>query len=212
MKYDCIIFDCDGVLVDSERLTAQIVTDMVAELGLLLPIAVSLDFFKRGAKMAQTISDIGEFLAHPLPADFEARLRVRSAFEFERNLQAVPGIEMVLDQLDVPFCVASNGPREKMQVTLGTTNLLPRFGDRVFSAYDIGVWKPDPAFYLYAANAMGVEPSSCAVVEDSVTGTKAGVAAGMVVYGFADLTEAAALEAAGAHVFTSMVELLTLLL
>jgi beta-phosphoglucomutase-like phosphatase (HAD superfamily) len=116
-----------------------------------------------------------------------------------------------LFQQALPICVASSGPPEKIKLALHVTNLLPRFEGRIFSSYKIGSWKPAPDLFLYAAKNMGVQPASCTVVEDSVLGVRAGVAARMKVLGYTEQSEATLLEASGARVFYSMYQLPSLL-
>ncbi len=107
----------------------------------------------------------------------------------------------------MPFCVASSGPREKIELSLRVTGLLPHFVGRIFSAYEIGSWKPDPGLFLHAARSMGVEPNVCAIVEDSIPGVQAGLAARMPVFGYALEAESSRLQEAGAHVFNDMRDL-----
>jgi HAD superfamily hydrolase (TIGR01509 family) len=136
------------------------------------------------------------------------------AIAFESDLQAVEGIHAALAAITRPVCVASNGPMAKMQHTLGLTNLLGHFEGRIFSAYDIGVWKPDPGLFLYAARTFGAEPSRCIVVEDSLSGIRAANAAGMRVLGYT-AGNARAMSELGAEctdLFHSMDELPALLL
>lgn len=210
MNFEAVIFDCDGVLVDSELLGNRIVVECAAELGVVLPLAEAVARF-RGAKMADTVAFIERRLGFPLPADFTAEVRRRMAAAFEAELQPVEGIESVLRDLEVPCCVASNGPRDKMEVSLGATGLLPYFHGRIFSAYEVGSWKPAPDLFLHAARSLGVAPENCVVIEDSVLGVQAGAAAGMRVFGYAPAGEGASLGAAGAHPFSRMAELPSLL-
>lgn len=210
MNFEAIIFDSDGTLIDSETLGNQVIVDCVAELGLVLSLEEAVAAF-RGRKMADTLGLIEQRLGRALPEDFLPELRERMALAFEESLQPMPGVPALLDALRVPYCVASNGPHEKMQVSLRATGLLPYFGERVYSAYEVGSWKPEPGLFLYAARSMGVAPERCAVVEDSILGVQAGMAAGMRVFGYAPAGDADGLEAAGARVFSHMDALLPLL-
>jgi HAD superfamily hydrolase (TIGR01509 family) len=210
MNFEAIIFDSDGTLIDSETLGNQVIVDYVAELGLKLSLEEAVAAF-RGRKMADTLNLIEQRLGRALPEDFLPELRERMALAFEAHLQPMPGVPALLDALRVPYCVASNGPHEKMQVSLRATGLLPYFGERVYSAYEVGSWKPEPGLFLYAAHSMGVAPTRCAVVEDSILGVKAGMAAGMRVFGYTPSGDADGLGAAGARVFSHMDELLALL-
>lgn len=176
-----LIFDCDGTLVDSEP---WLVEAMLAEGALYgLPEAARevLDA-QRGAPMSRQIAVVAERSSQPLPADFEDRVRARMAGYFKAHLQPIAGALELVRGLSLPFAVASNGPRHKIELVLGLTGLLPWFEGRIFSAYDIGVWKPAPDLFLHAAQALGFAPADCAVVEDSASGIAAGLAAGMRVF------------------------------
>ena len=178
-----IIFDCDGTLVDSEALANEVLVEAVAEHGLVIPLDEALARF-RGGKMAACIAEIEAQLGHPLPDDFVPHLRARTADAFRQRLQPVDGAVDLVRSLRQPFCVASSGPREKIELSLGLTGLLPYFRDAIFSSYEVGVWKPDPGLFLHAAGAMRVAAADCVVVEDSLPGICAGLAAGMSVLAF----------------------------
>jgi HAD superfamily hydrolase (TIGR01509 family) len=117
----------------------------------------------------------------------------------------------VLQGLHLPFCVASSGPREKIELSLRATGLLPYFRGRIFSAYELGSWKPEPDLFLHAAKVMAVAPARCAVVEDSVKGVRAGIAAGMAVFGYAHPENKARLDYPNVKLFEHMDELLDFL-
>jgi len=206
-----IIFDCDGVLVDSETLGCRAVSEMASELGLTLSVEECEHSF-RGVRMREVLTALENRLGRPLPESFESELRLRMAAAFRNHLRPIAGVRETLGELSIPFCVASNGPMEKMHLTLEIAGLLPRFAGRIFSAYEVGVWKPNPGLYLHAAKSMGAEPSSCIVVEDSIIGVDAAVAAGMNVFGFAPSGDGSELAAHGAVVFTSMKQLPALIL
>jgi HAD superfamily hydrolase (TIGR01509 family) len=210
-SFRLIIFDCDGVLVDSELLTIGVIVEMARDSGLRLTEEQALPLF-RGGRMADCISEIERRLGKPVSDSFVPDLRAKMAEVFKRELRSVDGIEGVLDALRVPICVASSGPPEKIRLSLSITGLLPRFAPNIFSSYEVGVWKPDPGLFLHAARTMGVPAHQCAVVEDSVPGVRAGVAAGMAVFGFSDGTRDEELSAAGATTFSSMADLPQLLL
>jgi len=140
------------------------------------------------------------------------QLRALTAKAFERELLPVQGIEAALDKINLSICVASSGPVEKIQLALRITNLLPRFEGRIFSSYEIGGWKPSPDLFLYAAKKMGVQAQLCTVVENSILGVRAGIAAGMKVLGYSSQSEANKLEEYGAHVFYSIYQLPDLLI
>ncbi len=205
-----VIFDCDGVLVDSEALGHRALTEAVEKLGSTLSMEESTRLY-RGVKMDNIVQSLQQRLGFALPEAFVPHLRERMAELFRTELSIIDGVEQVLDQLSIPNCVASNAPVEKLRLTLGVTGLLPRFEGRIFSAYEVGVWKPDPGLYLHAARAMGADPRSCVVIEDSSIGVEAGVAAGMRVLGFDPAGDGSVLAERGATVFSSMSHLLGLI-
>ena len=180
-RVGAVLFDCDGVLVDSERVAVECIVEFAARHGVELDFKEALDRFT-GARMADTVHEIEKRAGCALPRDFEDRLRDRMAAEFEMRLEPMDGAAALVEALDVPYCVVSNGPRAKMEVTLRVTGLLEHFDGRIVSAYEVGAWKPDPALFLHAARLLGVAPGHCAVVEDSSYGIAAGVAAGMQVF------------------------------
>jgi HAD superfamily hydrolase (TIGR01509 family) len=211
MAYGLVIFDCDGVLVDSELITNRIFAQMLGEIGLRMTLDEVLERFV-GHSMPQCWEIIAGMLGHPLPQRFIDDYGVRTAHALRTELQIVPGVEGVINSLAVPYCVASSGTHEKMHITLGATGLLPRFSGRIFSVTDVARSKPFPDVYLHAAARMGYTPAACAVIEDTPTGVRAGVAAGMTVFGYCAVTPESKLSAAGAHrTFTHMNELPALL-
>jgi HAD superfamily hydrolase (TIGR01509 family) len=178
-----VIFDCDGTLVDSELLGNTVLVEVVAEYGLELTVADALTAF-RGGKMAETVAELERRLGRGLPDDFVAQVRRRTAEAFERSLQPVAGALELVASLSGAKCVASSGPRAKIELSLSLTGLLPHFHQRIFSSYEVGVWKPDPGLFLHAARTLGYAPGECAVVEDSMPGIRAGLAAGMKVFAY----------------------------
>jgi HAD superfamily hydrolase (TIGR01509 family) len=206
-----VIFDCDGVLVDSELITNRVFAQMLQGLGLPLTVDYLFEHFV-GRSMQHCWQEIGRMLGHDVPGAFRDEFQVRSLAALREQVKAVAGVEAVLDWLPVPCCVASSGGHEKMNTTLGATGLLPRFRNRLFSATEVANGKPAPDIFLYAAAKCGVEPARCAVIEDSPAGVRAGVAAGMRVYGYSAHTPARLLRAAGAAgTFTDMARLPELL-
>jgi HAD superfamily hydrolase (TIGR01509 family) len=197
-RFELLIFDCDGVLVDSELITNRVFVGMLNELGLALTLE---DMFERfvGRSMPQCLSMIKELLCHEVPEEFVAEFRVRIAAALKSELKAVPGIESVLESVKLPYCVASSGTHDKMQLTLGLTGLLPKFQGKMFSVTEVAHPKPFPDVFLHAAKQSGVAASACAVIEDTPTGVQAGVAAGMTVFGFCAHTPRHRLLEAGAH-------------
>lgn len=179
-----VIFDSDGTLVDSEVPAMDVLHEMAVAIGLRLTRNEAHAQF-RGVRMADIAAWIGARVPDK-PADFESeftkKYRQTITQRFKENLSPMPGAVELLRNLKIPFGVATNGPREKVQLTLDLTGLLPFVGDRIFSAYDHGSFKPDPALFLLAARSLGHEPQHCAVVEDSVPGLMAGIAAGMHVF------------------------------
>ncbi|MEM7254367.1 MAG: HAD family hydrolase [Pseudomonadota bacterium] len=207
---DAVIFDCDGVLVDSEELAMDVWVEMAAEYGFTLSHADALAAF-RGGEMAKCVAHLESLIGRSVRDDFVPDFRARSAEKFERELKPIPGVIEVLNHLPVPFCVASNGPLEKMDVSLRVCGLDGYFIDRVISAYRVGSFKPAPGLFLAAAARLGANPARCAVVEDSMTGARAGIAAGMSVFTICAASEADAFRSIGTTPFQTMDELIGLL-
>jgi HAD superfamily hydrolase (TIGR01509 family) len=205
-----VVFDCDGVLVDTERLTVGVEARVLTELG--WPHTEE-DVVARwmGRSSAAQLAEVTERLGAETARRFDEVVTAELRTAFERDLTAVEGVPELLDRLGeerVAICVASSGTHERIRLTLGLTGLLDRFGTRIFSAVDVPHGKPAPDLFLHAALSLGVPPASCAVVEDSVYGVQAGVAAGMTVHGFGGgLTSPDLLAQAGAVVFETMADL-----
>ena len=208
--FDLVIFDCDGVLVDSEPIANRELAAYVTELGHPMSVETSVRMFV-GHTMGEVLSIAERLIVRPAPVDFLEELQRRSAAAFARELRPVEGIVEVLDGLPIPSCVASNGSLEKMHSTLGITGLLPRFRERLFCPDNVGVGKPDPRIFLTPADHFGVRPERCAVIEDGVPGVRAARAAGMTVFGYAPDGNGEALRSAGAILFAQMRELPRLL-
>lgn len=186
-----VIFDCDGTLVDSETSGLDVLHGLACAEGLRITRAQA-DVRFRGARMADCVAWIAAQLpdrAHDFDADFTRRVRAATEARFRQGLDPLPGARELLARLTIPFCVATNGPREKVELTLELTGLRPLFGDRVFSAYEVGCFKPAPGLFLHAAQALGELPEHCAVVEDSVPGIQAGLAAGMRVFALCERSD-----------------------
>ncbi len=206
-----VIFDCDGVLVDSEPITNRVFAAMLAEIGLPLPREYLFEHFV-GHSMQHCWDRIGCLLGREVPPEFREQFQTRTTAALRAEVKAVQGIEAVLDRLRVPYCVASSGSFEKMATTLGSTGLWPRFRDRMFSGTEVARGKPSPDIFLHAAARFGIHPRECAVVEDSAAGVAGGIAAGMTVFGFCALTPERRLREAGAHhTFSDMARLPALL-
>lgn len=180
MAVKLVIFDCDGVLVDSEGLSGDVLVEVSTEHGLPMLAEEAISTF-RGMRMQECVDAIEAALGRRLPERFVGDYRDRVAAAFRDRLRSIDGAVDVISTMSLPFCVASSGPRDKIESSLAIAGLRPHFGDRIFSAYEVGHWKPDPRLFLHAASVMGVEPADCLVVEDSLPGLRAGVAAGMQV-------------------------------
>ena len=172
MKYKCIIFDCDGVLVDSEPIANQMLITMATELGVDIDMNFAINHFI-GKSLYTCMETISQFGKIKLPDTFEKEFRKRSFEKFKKELQPIPGIKNVLKKLELPFCVASSGPVNKIELNLKTTGLYSFFKGKIFSCYMVNKWKPEPDVFLLAAKTMGFEPEECLVVEDSHPGITA---------------------------------------
>ncbi|CAL9494011.1 HAD family hydrolase [Streptomyces sp. enrichment culture] len=213
MRYDLVIFDNDGVLVDSEPISNRLLAGYLTELGHPTSYEDSVRDYM-GSAMHRVHDLVLERTGRRLPKDFDEVFHARVFAAFERELRPVPGVTDVLEKLaadGVPYCVASSGSHERIRVGHRTTGLDRWFTDeRIFSSEDVGRGKPAPDLFLYAAERMGVAPGRCVVVEDSPLGVQAAVAAGMDVYGFTAMTPPERLEGAG-RLFADMGELAGLL-
>lgn len=210
---DLVIFDCDGVLVDSERLAVRIEAELLSDLGWALTEADILERFV-GRSDAYQLAEIERALGRRVP-EWEALCETGLREAFHAELVAVDGIVDALDALDaltIPACVASSGTPEKLAFTLGLTELYERFEGRIFSGTEVADPKPAPDLFLHAAAAMGADPIRCVVVEDSRYGVEAARAAGMASLGYAGgLTPAGWLEGPGTVVFDDMADLVALI-
>lgn len=181
MKYKCIIFDCDGVLVDSELITAEVIVSMAENLKLNITLDFALHEFL-GKSLNEVMQYIKKLNNGFLPLDFESEYRRRTFEAFKNELKPIQGIHSVIQGLKIPFCVASSGPMKKIHNNLTTVGLIDMFKGKIFSCYEIQRWKPDPDIFLYAAKKMGFKPDECAVIEDSAVGVKAALAGGFDVF------------------------------
>jgi HAD superfamily hydrolase (TIGR01509 family) len=205
--FELVIFDCDGVLVDSERIGVRVEAEYLAELGWPLTEAEIVERFmgRTDEYMHQAIQ---AQLGCRLPADWKAQFQRRYREAFTADLRPVDGVLEALDQITVPTCVASAGNHDKLRFTLGRTGLYERFQGRIFSGYEVANGKPAPDLFLHAAARMGAEPARCAVVEDSRFGVEAARTAGMRAFGYAGgLTPPERLEGHGTVVFQDMRQL-----
>ena len=207
---DLVIFDCDGVLVDSERLSIRVDKVYLDRLGWPMDEAEIVERFV-GRSDADMRAEIEAHLGGPIPPDIDEEFERTYRETFERELTAVDGIELALDAIaaaGLGVCVASSGGHAKIRRSLELTGLSRHFDDRIFSATDVARGKPAPDLFLHAADAMGAEPERTAVVEDSAHGVAASVAAGMTTLAYAGgVTPAARLAGPGVEVFDDMREL-----
>lgn len=207
-----VIFDCDGVLVDSEALACRVVSEVLAGYGLALSPEACTERFT-GISNADMYARIEAEWGRPLPDDFEATLIARDAEVLGDRLRPVAGVAEALARIADPLCVASSSTLERTRASLTLTGLIDRFEPHLFSADQVANGKPAPDLFLFAGRAMGVAPASSVVVEDSIAGVGAGCAAGMRVLGFAGASHCtpetpARLRAAGADtVFDDMSQL-----
>ncbi len=210
--YTLTIFDCDGVLVDSEDAANRVMVEMLAGIGFEIGLADCMARFV-GKSMATVQAEVAEETGLAFPPGWTEEIRARTIETLQRErVAAIPGIREVVAAHRAarrPYCVASSGRVEKMHATLGSAGLMPLFSEVLFSATTVGRGKPAPDLFLHAAEAMGYAPAACVVVEDSLPGVQAAVAAGMRVcaYAAAPYVDAAALAELGAEVFTDMGEL-----
>lgn len=178
-----LIFDCDGVLVDSEKLSCQIEADYLQELS----VPMSADDVARqfiGRSMKDMVSELRADYGAKIPADFPDQLTARTLQRFEQELQPIAHVRETILSLDAARCVASSSAPPRLATSLKKTGLADLFGDHVFSATMVARGKPAPDLFLHAAEKMGHAPQDCVVIEDSVSGVQAGIAAGMRVLGF----------------------------
>lgn len=208
-----VIFDCDGVIVDSEPLTLNLLRDDLEQRGLPLEVAQVTSLFVGGtiAGVATRAAELGATIPEGWVADMYARIYAL----LERGVEVIPGVLQVMDMLDraaIPYCVASNGRMAKMEITLGQHPALwARMQGRMFSAEHVAAPKPAPDLFLHAARTLGTAPAHCVVIEDSATGARAARNAAMRCYGFAPHDTGAGLSAEGARVFHDMTHLPELL-
>jgi len=201
-RFDLVIFDCDGVVVDSERIVHAVFGAFIRSLGAHLSDAEMFERFL-GLRLAECLGVVEEITGQPVPPGALDRYRADRDRVLREQVQPVEGVREVLESLTIPYCIASSGDLDKMRVTLGATKLLPLFDGRFYSATEVPRGKPAPDVFLLAAQRMGVAPARCVVIEDSVNGVLAGRAAGMTVFGFAGLTAPAKLIDAGAALVLS---------
>lgn len=178
-----VIFDCDGVLIDSEIISATVLVEELARGGIAIEMSHVLENFI-GHPYAVVAGKIAAIAGAPLPAAFETDYRARLAQRFDAELRPMPGILEVLDRLAVPFCAATSSHPERAQRSLRAAGLTERFGARVYTASMVERPKPAPDLFLHAAKAMQTDPQHCLAIEDSDLGIAAAQAAGMIAWQF----------------------------
>lgn len=219
MTFEAILFDCDGVLVDSEPIVNRVLNQMLNELGIAISLEDSTRMFL-GRAVREELDTIARLRGAPLPDNWLSTWLARRNAVLEAEVEAIEHVRDAVAAIaatGMPVCVASGADRIKVKLQLGRTGLLELFQqdarEHVFSATEVKRSKPAPDVYLLAAETMGVVPARCAVVEDSPAGATAGVAAGMTVFGYAARNDAAQLREAGASaIFADMRELPALVL
>ena len=205
-NFELIIFDCSGVLVDSERIANEVFAKILnEECGLSFSLNEMFEIFV-GRSSAQCMAIVEKMTGSQPPPNLETRYKTEIEEALRCSVCAVDGIEQALREISIPYCVASSGSHEKMATTLGKANLFKLFEGKLHSTSDVVRGKPFPDVYLHAAQQMGcIDSAKCLVIEDSPLGVEGGVAAGMVVFGYAQFTSEHKLIQAGAHnTFTDM--------
>jgi HAD superfamily hydrolase (TIGR01509 family) len=184
-----LIFDCDGVLVDSEHLACAALAELMTTLGHSMTADETMLAFA-GRSLKDVLARAERLLSRPIPKDVGEQAAVQLMARFRRELQAVAGAKEAIAALPYRRCVASSSVPDRLMLSLDITGLSPLFGNNVFSAVEVPNGKPAPDLFLLAARRLGEEPSSCIVIEDSVLGVEAAGAAGMAAIGFAGASHA----------------------
>ena len=211
MTPECIIFDCDGTLVDSEGITNQVIAEMAGELGIQMTGEEASSEFG-GKTLDGVLYKMKEMSGKEIPDDWLPRLVQMVNDSWESKLRPVKGVREILEIIKIPVCVASNGEPTHVRLSLRLTKLYDFFGEKIFTASEVKAPKPSPELFLYAAEKMGFEPKECVIIEDSVTGVRAAVNANIRVYGIINnLFSENDLRNAGAIPFKNMLELPKLL-
>ena len=183
MRFDLIIFDCDGVLIDSEVISARMLIAELAAYG----VSIDMPFVTRqflGRSYPTVLREVRESFGVTLPDHFEADYRARLLAAFHLELRVMPAVQPVIAQLAYPYCLATSSSPERLATSLALTRLTAAFANRSFTASEVAHGKPAPDLFLHAARRMGAAPQRCLVIEDSLTGIRAGLAAGMQVWRF----------------------------
>lgn len=209
-QYQCIIFDCDGVLVDTEVISNQLLVDMANQYGANIDLDYAMKYFK-GSHFKHCLNLINTLVTQPVPQSFEEDYRTVLEKQFKAHVKPINGIKKVIDNLEIPFCVASSGTVEKIRLNLGLVGLLDVFEDKIFSCYTIQKFKPEPDVFLLAAKTMGFKPSECLVVEDSKLGVQAAINGGFDVFGYTEHDYYKDLEHLATKTFNNMADLLEMI-
>ncbi len=208
--YEAIIFDCDGVIVDTENMINEIFQDELAKLGLHLTHK-EMDHYFSGYAATENLKTIAELLKAPVPEGFSEAVQNRFKAAMKENITPIPGVVDLLKKIKHPFAMATNSRTESLKFKLTKIGLIDTFKVR-FCVEDVENPKPSPDLYLKAAEALNIEPKHCIAIEDSVAGITAAVSAGMTVYAYsASMDKEAQLNAGAVLTFDSMEELETLL-
>ncbi|MEM7548770.1 MAG: HAD family hydrolase [Bacteroidota bacterium] len=206
MKYNCVIFDCDGVLVDSVEISIKTLIDMAESQGVEISYEFAVTNFS-GSALKKSFDYIEQKGQLKLPETFEGEYRKRTSEAFKKELKPINGIHKALEKIPIPYCVASSGPLSKIEANLNTTNLLDKFKGKMFSSYEIDSWKPDPDIFIHAAKEMGFKPESCLVIEDSVEGIRAAKQGSFNVLAYANKNNKHILKQEGVKIFEDMHDL-----
>jgi phosphoglycolate phosphatase len=206
VTHELVIFDCDGVLVDSEPLASRVLSECFQAAG--FPITYETCFAKMvGLSLPRCFELAQEWHGRAVPDDFFEIVQRQTYQAIRDELHPVPGIRAAIEAIPLPRCVASSSELDKIALSLEQTGLTPLFGDNVYSAQQVARGKPFPDLFLFAARQMGTEPEHCVVIEDSFYGARAARAAGMSVLGYAGSGFSQELAEEGAQVFDSMAAL-----
>ncbi len=207
MEIKLVIFDCDGVLVDSEMISARLFAETIQRAGVQMSTEQVFKEFK-GGSMAASMARVEQLLGGAPPFDIVAEYRAECDRVYRLEMKPIVGIESILHSIAVPMAVASNGPQNKIRLNLEITGLDKYFdSDAIFSAYDFNKWKPDPTMFLEAAKHFNISPADCIVVGDSIADVGAAVAANMRCYAYAPNGDQEGLAAAGGIIIETMEEL-----
>ena len=200
MNIKGVIFDCDGVIVDSEALAIKALLTLARPHGCTISLNEGVRLL-HGKSYSDCINIIQRRSKRPLYSTFEEEYRKLSFSYFESELKAIRGVKAFINDLNVPFCVASSGPVDKIRLNLKLVNLLEKFEGNIYSCYEINSWKPDPAIFLHAAKQMNLNVSDCVVIEDSLPGVTAAVRGGFRTFAYSNAHTENILKKAGATIF-----------